>query len=66
MPIDEKQLLWEIKKAGCSVLRTRKGHFLVLDSHGNPIEGYAVRHGKAEVLNIYVQKVRKALQQLGT
>ena len=62
MPLDERKLLNEIEKAGCSVQKTKKGHFLVLDPQGNPIEGYAVQHpGKREVLHDYVRKVRKAL-----
>lgn len=65
MPVDERKLLKEIKDAGCSVEQTKKGHFLVLDSGGNPIESYAVRHpGKREVLDAYVKNIRKALSKI--
>ncbi len=65
MPTDLRKLLQEIRQAGCSTHLTEKGHYLVLDANGNPIEGFAVKHpGKPEVLDSYVSKVRKALSKL--
>lgn len=64
--LTEKEMLREIKSAGCSVKRTAKGHYLVLDSLGNVIESFAVGHGanKGMVNAPYVSKVRKALAQV--
>jgi hypothetical protein len=54
----------EIERAGCSIRRTSKGHFLVIDRNGNRIEGYDVRHPGNEVSDVYVKKVRKAILEV--
>jgi len=64
MPMSRRKFEKEIKEAGCSVMRRSKGHFFVIDSHGNVIEGYAVRHPGNEVTDVYIKKVRKALLQV--
>lgn len=64
MPLKKRDLEREIKAAGCSIEMTKKGHFIVLDPDGNPIEGYAVRHPGNYVLDKYVSKVRKALKKV--
>lgn len=65
MPLDESDLIEEIKNAGCAIKRTKKGHFLIIDPKGNVIESYAVSHpGKREVKDSYVRLVRKALAKV--
>ena len=58
-----KAMLNEIKRAGCTVKKTKKGHYLICDSNGKTISGFAVGHGsnKGMVNASYVAKVRKAL-----
>jgi hypothetical protein len=64
MPVDARKLLKEIRAAGCSVQRTKKGHLLVLDSSGNPIESFAIRHPGNYVLDCYAYPIRKILKEL--
>jgi hypothetical protein len=64
MPVDARKFFREIRKAGCSTQRTNKGHFIVLDPSGNPIEYFAVHHPGNYVLDCYVSPVRKALKEV--
>ena len=64
MPLSKKRLESEIKIAGCSLKRTSKGHFLVIDPDGQPIAGYAVRHPGNEVSDVYIKKIRKTLLEV--
>lgn len=61
-----KKLLDLIEETGGYVQKTKKGHFLVFNKHGLQIETFAERHGKGvkkgEVLDVYVNKVKKALR----
>ncbi len=55
----------ELKAAGFSVERTKKGHFNVINAKGNVIVNYSVGHGsnKNEVLDCYLRQVRKAVKE---
>jgi hypothetical protein len=64
MPLSRREFENEIRGAGCSIRRTSKGHFLVIDPNGNRIEGYAVRHPGKEIMDGYVKRVRKAILQV--
>jgi hypothetical protein len=65
MPIVKtRDLVNEIRAAGCMIERTKKGHYLVLDPAGNPISGFATLHPGNEVIPKYVSKVRNAIKKV--
>ncbi len=66
MPKKLREIQDLIKRAGCTIQTTKKGHFLVLNKKGVQIASFAATHGKKtkrdEVLDVYVKKIKKALE----
>lgn len=65
MPISFRAFKKELQLRGYEVVRTRRGHYIVMNRTGGKIAYFAVVHGNREkcVLDVYVLKVRKRIAE---
>ena len=53
-----------IKQNSLDTVRTKKGHYIIVDSKGNALMSFAIKHtknGKDEILATYVDRFHKLL-----